>query len=608
MRILLTGVTSRLGRAVAADLLAAGHEVSGFALRAHPDLDPRVELTLGRLQAGLPRYLADGADTVIHLAPVEAAVPESAGLHGVVHVADAAAQAGARLVFVSQACGDPALYREAEALVSSAWGPSLVIRVAPAVGRQIDWMVARTVRTIVNSHGPATMRVLHHDDLRRFLIRAVGSHRTGAVDLATTDAVTLVTARRLLLRAGAGGRGGVAWTDPDPGYKLVPLHRQWDFECGWSAADAVADTARGLAGRRVTAAGARDTEWWSALPMESPRGSGTVTPARSAAIVLHDPAPNGVSGEFDSLIDRRFPRFSRDGYGSGPLTPVSLDVVLGALRVAQDTTSRALGLRGSVAAEWQARAVAVFGHHLYSGRSVADAAGAGQSRTHRYRNARRMLSPARRFGDRAAEFATALDAERSDEKACAGLSDAALEARIGLLRSRIQQGFRLAALGRVLEDALRGLAGGQRRPSEVFQLAATSGELAAAATVLSEEPVEECAPDPERAADTDAGVTADVTPRWAVRLADAAGTARRRCWGVTAQYLWQLRTALLERGTRLAGQRMLGEASDIFYLTCDEVLTAPIDLRLRAKCRRAENERLQTLQMPETFEIDWVPA
>ncbi|WP_440271460.1 NAD-dependent epimerase/dehydratase family protein [Candidatus Mycobacterium methanotrophicum] len=47
MRILLTGVTGLVGRAVARQLLAAGFEVSGTATRPHENLDPGVDFVCG---------------------------------------------------------------------------------------------------------------------------------------------------------------------------------------------------------------------------------------------------------------------------------------------------------------------------------------------------------------------------------------------------------------------------------------------------------------------------------------------------------------------------------------------------------------------------------
>ena len=111
----------------------------------------------------------------------------------------AAARAGARLLFVSQAAGQPELYQPAETLVSTSWAPSLVIRIAPPVGRQLDWMVCRTVATLLRTKVSAQpMRVLHLDDLVRFLVVALSTDRTGVVDLATPDTTNVITAWRLL--------------------------------------------------------------------------------------------------------------------------------------------------------------------------------------------------------------------------------------------------------------------------------------------------------------------------------------------------------------------------------------------------------------------------
>lgn len=83
----------------------------------------------------------------------------------------------------------------------------MVVRIAPPVGRQLDWMVCRTVATVLRTAVSAQpMRVLHLDDLMRFLVTALDTDRTGVVDLASPDTVNLVTAWRML-RA----------TDPVPG-------------------------------------------------------------------------------------------------------------------------------------------------------------------------------------------------------------------------------------------------------------------------------------------------------------------------------------------------------------------------------------------------------
>ena len=127
MRIVVTDVTGLVGRSVARRLVAAGHVVSGIAGQPHDCLDPDVDFACAPLDDPVLQQLADEAEVVLHLAPVEISAPGAAGINGVARVSDAAARAGARLVFVSQAAGLPAIYRPAERLVSTGWAPSLII-------------------------------------------------------------------------------------------------------------------------------------------------------------------------------------------------------------------------------------------------------------------------------------------------------------------------------------------------------------------------------------------------------------------------------------------------------------------------------------------------
>jgi hypothetical protein len=49
-------------------------------------------------------------------------------------------------------------------------------------------------------------------------------------------------------------------------------------------------------------------------------------------------------------------------------------------------------------------------------------------------------------------------------------------------------------------------------------------------------------------------------------------------------------------------------ADDVYYLTCDELVTMPADARLRIKRRRAERERLQAHRPPEVIDHSWAPT
>ncbi len=481
MRVLVTDVTGMVGRSVARQLVAAGHTVSGIAQRPHDALDPGVDFVCASLRDPVLQRLADNADVVLHLAPVEAGAPGTGGINGVARVSHAAARAGDRLVFVSQAAGPPALYRQAETLVSTGWAPSLVVRVAPSIGRQLDWTVCRTVATLLHTKlSSLPVRLVHIDDLVRFLVLAVASNRTGVAELATPDTTNVITARRMLDAATRSRRHRLpTWTELTPALDTAALHEDWNFDFGWQATDAVADTARGLAGRRLDVAGGIGLPGHLPLPVEAaPRRGMNGHPRLLCA------APDGLEGEFDDRIDPRFPVFSATGFSQalpGPLTPMTLDVQLPGLRAAGRVMAQVMTPGSPVAAEWANRAVAVFGHRPYVAvstsvlvaaqlpgwdpRVIAERALDGKAPITRFFPGNRLPSSGRMLGSATKAVATgralallrhlktdtaALDAaatqEHVDTVALTRLSDAHLETRVQLLRARIYQGWSIIAL------------------------------------------------------------------------------------------------------------------------------------------------------------------
>ena len=482
MHVLVTDATGTVGRLVARQLLAAGHTVSGIAEQPHHYLDPDVEFVCASLGDPVLHELAAEADAVIHLASVDTSAPGGAGITGVAHVSHAAARAGARLLFVSQAAGPPELYQLAEALVWGGWAPSLVIRIAPPVGRQLDWMVCRTVATVLRAKVTAQpMRVLHLDDLVRFLVSALGTDRTGVVDLATPDTTNVITAWRLLrsvdprLRTHRVG----SWAQLIPDMNLTAVQEDWGFEFGWQAVEAVADTGRGLVGRRITATGAINGSSQLSLPVEAPP-----RPRPSDGARLSPAAPEGLEGEFDDRIDPRFPIFSAQSLAEalpGPLTPITLDVQLSGLRMAGEAMGRVLALGGVVADEWASRAIAVFGHRPYVGVSAnivaatqlpgwteqavtqralgehppvtellpfgrPQLAGGALGSVAKAVVTARSLSLSRHLRADTQAYLAAATAEHVDAEELTSLPDATLEVRIQLLRDRIHQGWILTGL------------------------------------------------------------------------------------------------------------------------------------------------------------------
>jgi nucleoside-diphosphate-sugar epimerase len=652
MRILITGVASGIGRLVAEHMVARGHRVTGVTQCACRRIDPRVDVVYRALDAPALSKLTDPADAVIHLAPVEPNLPESTGVTGLLHIANAAARSGTRLLFVTHAGGDPDLYGQADDLVSSSWGPTVVIRSAPLVGRSSDWAICRTVATLVSAeHGVhSPVHLLHTDDLCRFLAHAVGIDRTGQVDLATGEGVTLVSARRALAAAHVQPRRTAIWKIADPVFKLIPLQRDWGFECGWKPAAAIADTAAALAGHRLVRDGA------TPVPRQLPAPAVVL----AAPSVGREAAPAGLAGEFDDRIDPRFSVFSSVGTSDalpGPLTPMTLDVQVAGLRAAQRVTAHAMALPEPLAAEWEARATAVFGHRVYTGVSVAAAVRPGSA------TAKRLLEFSRYFGTRCAAYATGVLAVRQDRTSVTSLTDAQLDVRIPLLCNRIQHGWALASVGVPIEGMFNRIA---RRPHCLLPQPAamtSTGHLAAETAALAEllrgddrlrelavagditalracsarfgaaydqavarvghrgpgeaelaNPV--LADDPAQllaAAALAAGngatepTNAPQADRLA-RLADAARTSRELAWDSTTRVTQELRIILREKGSRLAERKIIDIADDVFYLTCDEVLAAPPDARALVDRRRAERRRLQEIGLPEEFDGQWSPV
>jgi hypothetical protein len=482
VRILLTGVTGLLGRTVARQLIAAGHGVTGIATAPHENLHPDVEFVGGSLADPILQKLADASDIVLHLAPIEATAPGSTGINGLVHVAHAAARAGCRLIFLSQAAGQPTLYRQAEALVTSGWAPSLVVRIAPLLGRQLDWMICRTVNSLLGAKdSDQPLRLLHFDDLLSYLVFAVATNRSGVVDLAAPDNTDLCIARRLLRPVDQRTRLGrpPCWPGLTLAFDNATTVASWEFEFGWRASDAVADTVRGLAGRRVDTRGAVDLPGHLPLPVEvAPRAR------PSEGQLLSTAARDGQEGEFDDWIDPLFPVFSAAPVADtlpGPLTPMTLDVQLSGLRAATRVMSLVMAPGDVVADEWGRRAIAVFSHRPYVGVS-ADVLAAERLPGWNADELRRRLSlddshvdalfpsgrpPStgrllgsaakalvvkrafallRRIKSETQSYVAAATAEHLGAAQLMSKSDAELQVRIRLLRDRIHQGWRLTGL------------------------------------------------------------------------------------------------------------------------------------------------------------------
>jgi hypothetical protein len=89
----------------------------------------------------------------------------------------------------------------------------------------------------------------------------------------------------------------------------------------------------------------------------------------------------------------------------------------------------------------------------------------------------------------------------------------------------------------------------------------------------------------------------------AERMAASARASRESAYDATMRFTHELRVALRELGSRLVVAELVDLPGEVFYLTCDEVVTLPADARLRIKRRRAERERLQGLRLTDVITL-----
>jgi hypothetical protein len=486
------------------------------------------------------------------------------------------------------------------------------------------------------------------------------------------------------------------WPELVPEMDLSALQEDWDFEFGWRALDAVADTGRGLVGRRLDAAGAVSQGAQLELPVET-------LPRFELTDGLRSAAPDGLEGEFDDRIDPRFPIFSAKGLAEvlpGPLTPMTLDVQLNGLRAASRVMGQLLALGGAVADEWWSRSIAVFGHRPYVGVSAnvvsagqlpgwdqhavaqralggppaptellpfgqPQLAGGARGSVAKAVVAARSVALLRHLRSDTRAYGAAAAAEHLDASQLASLPDAGLEVRIPLLRDRIHQGWILTAMwvidtgvtAAALEYTRAGssvsgvdaIVESSRVAAETAALAkvlrsdrlmralAKEGDLVSVRTLSSngaaalsatlaqighrgpgeaelanptfgDEPVTllRAASQVVEAGEPPSG--SEPAPTLSQRLAAGAHDSRELAYDTTIRFTHELRMTLRELGSRRVAADLVDFVDDVYYLTCDELVSMPADARLRIKRRRAERERLQAQRAPDVIDKTWRPV
>lgn len=677
MRILVTGVTEPSGRAVARMLLAAGHEVVGLDRQRHRYVDPRVEVTVGDLSdAQVCARAVDKADAVVHLAG-----------HAIATVAAAAKEAGARLVIPIVAGTDSAIER----IVMTSGVDALIVRTPVVAGRRIDGSSWRVLESLAGSRGSEGLQVLHYDDLERFLVLAAISQRTGVVGLAAPGEVSGDDVRRILKDAGVKYS---AWLSRSAARRTLvdntAARDDWNFRYGWTARETVTDVARGLYGRKADGSGFHTRR--GAIPLPShvvPQSAPT-----SDGHPLVSAAPEGYEGEFDDKVDERIPVHTATNTSEalpGPLTPLTIDLQAGAIRLGNEAMGTMIALEGIALEHWVSRVTSVLGHHMYINPSIGvftaenmpgwdeesirkDVYGAiGDMELHplgrppmdggrlgTLKATGRVASTAMAYGKTAEHINAASHAEALTRDQISELTDEQLHARALLWRDRLNQGWQAASIGVMMTGAATAIHKGDvkinlerlesARPMlAVERLAALcrkdaglhevarSGDVVAArekspefAKALDAELAKmghrgpgECelinptfGDRPEllvtaagRAAEMPAPQrepVAEPTGRTA-KMAVGATVNRERARDAVVRVTNCLRLATQERATRLIKVGKLTEIEDSAFLTLDEILWAPADLKERVARRRAERTRLQGIRMPDLVNGHWEP-
>ncbi len=92
------------------------------------------------------------------------------------------------------------------------------------------------------------------------------------------------------------------------------------------------------------------------------------------------------------------------------------------------------------------------------------------------------------------------------------------------------------------------------------------------------------------------------------RLAANARGSRELAHDTTMRFTHELRMTLRALGFLRVEADLIDDVDDMYYLTCNELVTLPADARLRIKRRRTERERLQVQCPPDVIDGAWAPV
>lgn len=426
MRVVVTGASGEFAASIIPELLSRGNEVMGLSRRARAfdSADYRHACVDVRDVDALIEATKD-ADALIHLAwtthpthDLEAtravdlggtsAVLEAMQCNGIQRLV----MASSVMAYGARADNPPMLSEsdplrpsskhvysqhkvQAEDLVAKSGLNALLVRASVVMGRTTTGVTQEGWATpvILGVRGAANvMQCIHPDDLARFFADAVTRPDwTGPVNLAgegsltipeiagilgkryielpqrTTEALLTFLWDRHVISLDPGAFEAVAHF---PIVDTTRLTTEFGWHPAWTSRGCVEDFKRANCEHIFVGTRKISVPWrwpWAPVPAAFEQ-----TPERAPA------APPGIAGEFDTTVHPSWPVYTAANTSEafpGPMTPLSLELAVNAMRAAGVQAAQILDVPGDLHRALAEDNVGAFGHGVYANLSVVFAMG-----------------------------------------------------------------------------------------------------------------------------------------------------------------------------------------------------------------------------------------